>query len=201
MHGDDLNNPPLLTMAPTANAAFIIGGRTIDSSLGFTPLDSNRYIPVDPARVSMMKFQYEDVSVLFIDEISMVGSKKLTKINFRLQDLADGENKMKFMGGRSVVAIGDLWQLPPIYDSIIMDNNNLDGRPDCAPSHFKENFKIYYLTEKMRNQEDEQFSFLCDRVGRGQISKEDEIYLNSRIKKTENEMSNEISRDSENKNQ
>ena len=84
MPGDDLKKPPLLTMAPTANAAFIIGGRTIDSSLGFTPLDSNRYIPVDPARLSMMRFQYEDVSVLFIDEISMVGSKKLTKINFTI---------------------------------------------------------------------------------------------------------------------
>ena len=98
-----------------------------------------------------------------------------------------------FMGGRSrsVVAIGDLWQLPPIYDSIVMDNNNLDGGPDFAPSHFKENFKIYYLTEKMRNQKDEDFSFLCDRVARGQITAEDEIYLKSRIKKSDNEKSNE----------
>ena len=71
----------------------------------------------------------------------MVGSMKLTKIHFRLQDLADGEDKLRFMGGRSVVTIGDLWQLPPIYDNIVLDNNRLDGRPDFAPSHFKENFK------------------------------------------------------------
>ena len=44
MPGDDLKKPPLLTMAPTANAAFIIGGKTIDSCLGFTPVDCNRYI-------------------------------------------------------------------------------------------------------------------------------------------------------------
>ena len=89
MPGDDLKKPPLLTMAPTATAAFIIGGRTIDSCLGFTPVENNRYIPVNPERLSSMKFQYEDVSVLFIDEISMVGSMKLTKIHYRLQDLAD----------------------------------------------------------------------------------------------------------------
>ena len=103
---DDLKKPPILVMAPTANAAFIIGGRTIDSCLGFNHLDKNRYTQSDQGRMSMMKFQYEDVRVLFIDEISMVGSMKLTKINFRLQDLADGNNKLKFMGGRSIVASG-----------------------------------------------------------------------------------------------
>ena len=37
----------------------------------------------------------------------MVGSTKLTKINFRFQDLADGANKHKFMGGISMIASGD----------------------------------------------------------------------------------------------
>jgi chromosomal replication initiation ATPase DnaA len=104
--GDDIKKPPVLTMAPTGNAAFIIGGRTIDSALGFSPMESNRYVQNDPARMASMKYQYEDVEVMFIDEISMVGSMKLTKINYRLQDLADGDSKMKFMGGRSLVASG-----------------------------------------------------------------------------------------------
>jgi hypothetical protein len=105
--GSDLKKPVILVMAPTANAAFIIGGRTIDSALGFVPMESNRYVQSEPERLAKMKFLYEDVWVLFIDEISMVGSKKLTKINFRLQDLADGEKKLQFMGGRSLVASGD----------------------------------------------------------------------------------------------
>ena len=50
-----------------------------------------------------------DADVLFIDEISMVVSMKLTKINFRLQDLADGDNKLRFMGGRSLVASGNFY--------------------------------------------------------------------------------------------
>jgi hypothetical protein len=76
--GDDLKKPPVLTMAPTANAAFIIGGRTIDSCFGFSPMDSRTYSQIDHGRMSKMKFQYEDVEVMFIDEISMVGSLKLT---------------------------------------------------------------------------------------------------------------------------
>ena len=53
-----------------------------------------------------MKFQYENVKVIFCDEISMVGSKKLSKINFRFQDIADGTKKKEFMGGISFVASG-----------------------------------------------------------------------------------------------
>ena len=56
--------------------------------------------------MAAMKFQYEDVHVIFCDEISMVGSMKLAKINYRLQDLADGDRKQEFMGGISFVASG-----------------------------------------------------------------------------------------------
>ena len=94
-------------MAPTANAAFIIGGKTIDSALGFYPMDSTSYTQAEPGKMAMMKFQYEDVNAIFCDEISMVGSMKLAKINFRLQDLADGSKKKDFMGGISFVASGN----------------------------------------------------------------------------------------------
>ena len=105
--GDEMKKPPVIVMAPTANAAYIIGGRTIDSVLGFNPMDSNRYTQTDAGRMAMMKFQYEDVKVVFCDEISMVGSMKLAKINFRFQDIADGSNKQEFMGGISFVASGN----------------------------------------------------------------------------------------------
>ena len=95
-------------MAPTANAAFIIGGKTIDSVLGFNPMDQNRYTQTEAGRLAMMKFQYEDVKAIFCDEISMVGSMKLAKINFRFQDIADGSKKKEFMGGISFVASGKL---------------------------------------------------------------------------------------------
>ena len=87
--GDDLKKPPVIVMAPTANAAFIIGGKTIDSVLGFFPLDGNRYTQASAGKMAMMKFEFEDVHVIFCDEISMVGSMKLLKINYRLQDLSD----------------------------------------------------------------------------------------------------------------
>ena len=189
--GDELRKPPVLVIAPTANAAFLVGGKTVDSALGFFPMENNRYSQAQPGRMSMMKFHYDQVSVIFCDEISMVGSMKLDKINYRLQDLADGRDKHDYMGGICFVASGDLWQLPPIYDSMVYERNHLDGRPACAPSHWNENFRIFYLTEKMRCKNDQFFSSLCDRVGRGRITDDDEIYLKSRVQQTESENENE----------
>ena len=74
---------------------------------------------------------------------------------------------------------------------MVFDRNYLDGRPACAPSHWNENFRIYYLTEKMRCQNDPFFSSLCDRVTRGNLTEEDETYLRSRVQSTESENMNE----------
>ena len=103
---EELVKPPLLIMAPTANAAQIIGGKTIDSALGFSPTDVNRYTSADEGRMAMMKFMYEDLKLIICDEVSMVGANKLSRINYRLQDLVDGERKHLFMGGVSFVATG-----------------------------------------------------------------------------------------------
>ena len=73
---------------------------------------------------------------------------------------------------------------------MVTENNQLDGRPDCAPSHWNEHFQIYYLTQKMRSQKDPNFSNLCDRVGRGNINEEDEKFLQSRVQLTETERCN-----------
>ena len=106
--GDDLRKPAAIVMAPTANAAFIVGGKTIDSVLNFLPTDSNQYTEASPGKMSMMQFQFEDVYAVFCDEISMVGATKLLKINFRLQDLAETSMNQEYMGGKSFVASGML---------------------------------------------------------------------------------------------
>ena len=180
-----------MAIAPTANAAFIIGGRTIDSALA---LDGSNYFykKLAAERESDLKYFYEDVSALFIDEISMVGSGKLAKIHFRLQDLAEGKNKNKFMGFKSCIVTGDMFQLPPVKDKYVFSHAKLDQRPQCAPSHWDENFTIYYLTEKMRSKGDNKFGEVCDRIGRGEITDDDETYLKSLVRKSPNEDDNDM---------
>ena len=186
--GDDLRKPPALVMAPTANAAYIISGKTIESSLGMLPSKRNTFSKRKSSQVSNYSFLYEDVSVLFCDEISMVGSSKFTRMNFQLQDII-GNND--FLGGLSFVAVGDFRQLPPVRDKFIFEKNHLDDRPSISPSHWDDHFRIYYLSDKMRNQKDPVFASLCDRVGNGTYTKDDLFHLQSCVRETESENENE----------
>ena len=104
--GEDLRKPPIVVTAPTANAAFVVGGKTVDSAFGFRPTDSNRYIPAEAGHLANMRFKYSDTRVFVIDEVSMLGASKLMKINYRLQEMVDPEDSQKFMGGRSLVVSG-----------------------------------------------------------------------------------------------
>lgn len=103
--GRDLNKPSVISMAPTANAAYVLkDAKTIDSALCFNR--NRNYVKLSASKEASLKFQYEDVSTIIIDEISMVGTSKFTKINYRMQDLATGMDKYKFMGGRSLLTTG-----------------------------------------------------------------------------------------------
>ena len=185
--GDDLRKPPALVLAPTANAAYIINGKTIESSLGMLPSKINTFSKRKKDMLSSLTFLYEDVSVVFCDEISMVGSSKFTRMNFQLQDIT-GRNE--FMGGLTFIAVGDFRQLPPVRDSYVYEKNHLDNRPRISPSHWDEHFKIFYLSDKMRNQKDPIFANLCDRVGSGTYTKDDVTYLTKCVRKTESENDN-----------
>ena len=104
--GRELDKPSVISMAPTANAAYILqDAKTIDSALCFNR--RKQYTKLSASKEANLKFLYEDVSVIIIDEISMVGTIKLTKINFRLQDLAIGLYQYKFFGGRSSLVTGN----------------------------------------------------------------------------------------------
>ena len=189
--GQELDKPTVLVMAPTANAAYIIKGKTIESALHINMDRRNSFQKGSKERTSLLAFQYEDLAVVICDEISMLGTNKFTAVNFRLQELAQGSKKKEFMGQKSFIAAGDFRQLPPVLDKMIFEKSYLDGRPSVAPCHWNENFKIYYLTEKMRCPEDIEFAELCDRVGKGNITKEDEDFLRSRIKPNPSEDINE----------
>ena len=51
--------------------------------------------------------------LVIIDEISMVGSNMLLEIHKRLQQIKGVSPDITF-GGVSILAVGDLYQLPPV---------------------------------------------------------------------------------------
>ena len=185
--GAELDKPVSLTLAPTGVAAYIVGGSTIESALGMMPSKQRGYIKSESSKNSTLRFLYEDLLVLFVDEVSMLGSDMLARMNYRMQDIMGNQ---KFMGGVSIVSTGDYGQLPPVAQKMIWETTYIDNRLDISPNYWDEHFKIYYLTEKMRSQ-DQEYSEICDKVRKGICDESVLNYMKSHIGKCPSEDSNE----------
>ena len=180
--GQELDKPYYLTVAPTGVAAYIVNGSTIESALGIQPQRRKTYKGNNASKNSDLRFLYGDLKVLFLDEVSMVGTDKLTTVNLRMQEIM-GNNE--FMGGVSIVCTGDFGQLPPVKEKMIWTKSYLDGRPDLSPEYWNEYFKIYYLTEKMRSKDDD-FSNISDKVRKGICDSDVLRYMKSHVRKCPN---------------
>ena len=175
--GAELDKPVCITLAPTGVAAYLVNGTTIESGLGLQPSKDRAYYRNPASRNSRLRFLYEDLKCIFLDEVSMCGSDMMAKMNFRMQEIMGNSN---FMGGVSLVCTGDFGQLPPVGQRMIWETSFLDSRVEICPNHWDDNFKIYYLTEKMRSQDDE-FSNVCDKVRKGICDDEISAYLNKHV--------------------
>ena len=76
-------------------------------------------------------------------------------------------------------------------DSLVTEKNHLDGRPNIAPCQWKDHFKIFYLTEKMRSAKDPFFAELSDRVKLGKLIESDIDFFKSRMVPCQSEFSND----------
>ena len=67
--------PAVMVGAPTNNAAFNIGGKTIHSLLGFgfSDEDSNAYAEVNGEIAKDLPWKFENARLMVLDEISMIG--------------------------------------------------------------------------------------------------------------------------------
>ena len=67
--GKELDKPVQITLAPTGVAAFIVHGTTIESGLGIQPNNRKSHISNNASRNADLQFLYQDLRVIFIDEI------------------------------------------------------------------------------------------------------------------------------------
>ena len=113
METDSLpNKSPLLLLAPTGVAAFNISASTIHSALKIPVRDM---IELQGSRLISLQEEMRHVKYILIDEMSFIGRNLLTHIDARLRQ-AFPENANVPFGGRSIILVGDLGQLPPVMD-------------------------------------------------------------------------------------
>lgn len=105
----------VLPAAPTGEAAFNIDGNAIHSMLPINQQEK-QFISLSNDSSNTLFYLFMNVKIIIVDEISMVGTKLIHYMNFRLQQIFKSD---KFFGGVSILVLGDFKQLPPVGDGWI----------------------------------------------------------------------------------
>ena len=169
--GEDPDDIRILLCAFTGKAAYNINGVTIASAFHKKYNQLNQAMNSD--ELNTFRTKYRNLSVIIIDEISMVGNKMLNFIDSRLKELT-GTNRP--FGGKSIIAVGDLYQLQPVGDSWIF--NDLSHGPQIlATNLWQEHFQMYELTQIMRQRDDLHFADLLNRLRVNELTEIDRLEI------------------------
>ena len=171
--------------APTATAAFMIGGETLHALLKINPklVPEQDLPPLKGEVLRELQDIFANVELIVIDEKSMVGLHMLYMIHKRLTEIKPRKAEEPF-GGVSIVFMGDFAQLPPVGDKPMYYTDP----KDLSPYQVKgvELFKLFDNTiifdEIMRQKGDSQQRFreCLEKLSNGSFDRTDWEYLGKR---------------------
>jgi ATP-dependent DNA helicase PIF1 len=177
----------VLLMAFTGIAAVNVGGVTVHSFFRF-PL--RPMMPVDDGITefhenSSQRKLIEGIDTILIDEVSMLRADLLQAIDQSLR--INGGHPGKPFGGKQIIFVGDLFQLPPVVDNDdevekYVFKHAYEGEYffDCK-AYRQVNPKLMEFTHSHRQAEDLEFVDLLDRVRRCEVDDKTLDKLNERV--------------------
>ena len=183
--------------APTGVAAFNLGcgAGTIHST--FDIRVKEKINDVAGERQKKLEECFENVWLIIIDEISMVGSDLFAKIDIRLNQAKLDENRIleKFsdnqnilnqdFGGLGIIVSGDMAQLPPIQAKSMMDPSlgNPSKEYERLCNKGRELFdrcNVTVVLTKQHRQAGGEYTNLCLKFRDGTFTPKDHLLLQSR---------------------
>ena len=176
---------PILRLAPTGLAAINIGGVTIHSAFGYDNFEKRTLEEILSGKIKLSDNQrllLQKSKSIIIDEISMVSSETLQKIDAILK-FVNGNDRL--FGGKQMLFFGDLFQLPPIVKTgkKTFMIKTFGGIHFFDSWSYKEGgFKFIELTENFKASRDPSFLAILNDIRVGKISKKQLEELNTRLK-------------------
>ena len=153
-------NPFTLLLAPTGKAASIIEGTTLHSAFNFS-LRNEYFVLNDQNRENKQEL-YENLSLVILDEMSMVSADLFYRANMRLKELKRNSNSD--FGGVAVVLCGDLMQLPPVHARWIFAEPSERYVASWKSHSLWEKFSPIVLTRNHRQGSDKNYGDILNRI-------------------------------------
>ena len=131
--------------------------------------------PLAFEKLNTLRSKLENLTLLIIDEISMVGSEMFLDIHRRL-------NEIKGISWNGIWFGGDLYQLPPVQQLCIYKPVKDAMAKMCGSgSIFMDEFFLPELSEIMRQKDDLSFADMLGRIRTGKWNNSDIAMLKSRV--------------------
>ena len=180
-------NKNFLVLAPTGIAAIAVGGQTMHSFFGFPMQAMGPHTRLDV--LPEKKMLLEEIDTIIVDEASMVRSDMVDGMDRYLR-MAFNTN-MPF-GGKQVVFVGDLFQLPPVVKQGSADAEMIRDLYGPGLPFFYKAFVLKRMNlpkiefQKVYRQSDEDFLTILNKMRNGEVKSEDLALLNKRVGTEEN---------------
>ena len=176
-----------LVLAPTGIAAIAVGGQTMHSFFGFPfqTMGPHTKLEVLPEKKMLLK----EIDTIIIDEVSMVRSDMVDGMDRYLRMAF--ETNMAF-GGKQVVFVGDLFQLPPVVKQGTADAEMLRDLYGPGLPFFYKAFVLKRMNlpkiefQKVYRQSDIDFLSILNKMRNGDVKSEDLAILNEHVGAEEN---------------
>ena len=171
---------PCLLSSTTGISAYNLGGVTIHSwckiiTPSVTPPDiqswANNLVNKINRKGNLVK-RYTNIKLIFLDEVSMLGSNYLDILNYVCQQVRKRDGVP--FGGIQVVFGGDMMQLPPVKDDFPFESASWDTL----------NLQFIRLTKAWRF-DNQIWVDLLHRARLGQLTKDDVTALQARVNQKE----------------
>ena len=180
-------NKNFLVLAPTGIAAIAVGGQTMHSFFGFPMQAMGPHTRLDILPEKRMLL--DEIDTIIVDEASMVRSDMVDGMDRYLR-MAFNTN-MPF-GGKQIVFVGDLFQLPPVVKQGSADAEMLRDLYGPGLPFFYKAFVLKRMNlpkiefQKVYRQSDEDFLTILNKMRNGEVKSEDLALLNKHVGKDEN---------------
>ena len=175
-------NKNFLVLAPTGIAAIAVGGQTLHSFFGF-PMQAMG--PHTEINLSNDKFQIlKETDTIIVDEASMLRSDMVDGMDRCLRMVF--KTNMPF-GGKQVIFVGDLFQLPPVVKEGSADAEMIHDLYGAGLPFFYKAFALKRMNlpkiefQKVYRQNDEDFLNILNKMRNGEVSNEDLALLNKHV--------------------
>lgn len=171
-----VENVEVLLVAYTGKAACNIGGMTAHSAFNL-PVSMGKTSRLSYDKLNSLSCQLRNLKLVVIDEISMLPNHLFMQIHENLTDVFQTRETNLIFGGKSIIVVGDFNQLAPVGGGFCFEPKGsaiLVHNPLWIP------FKLYELTEIMRQRDDLHFAEALTRLAKGESTAEDVQMFKSR---------------------